>query len=788
MNSFLQELRVAARQLAGRKSFSLIVVATIALGIGATTTCFALLNGVAFSPIPFAEPDRLVGLRAVERGRGGTSQMSLAAFAALEATHGSFAGAVAYTTRDATIAAPGLAERVEVASVSGDVFSLLGVPLQRGRALTAADAGTRVAVIGHDLWTRDLASNPQIVGSTIALDGETYVVVGGGGPGFAFPGESRVWVPLGRTPLTRSADVVARLAPGVTPAQADATLAAVIGGARSAADPSIAAPVTTPLRQLMIGTKQRDMALILLCAAALVLVVACVNLAGLLAAQIAARRFEMAVRAAIGAHRGRLVRQLMTESAMLAAAGGLLGLLLAQWGIALLSATLGAPQGAEWIVLAIDGRVVMFAAVASLAAARVFGLAPAIAGTRADLRGVLQGAVHAPVAGRRRMRGFLVGAQLAVSVALVSGAASIVASSIRLDAVDPGFDRKGILSLSVAFAGPAYAQPEQRFAFIDAATGRLRSLSGTVSVTAASHLPLIDRNVPFAAFAPDGAASERTTFGSIRFVDAGYLAAMDIPIRRGRAFTAAEARATRDRTIVINDTMARRYWPDRDPIGTRVRLTAAPEIDGWYTVVGVAGDISQRQLPAAPENQMYLPLAPAREVSLVVRTASDPAAAAAQAREAVQGLDPAVAITTHTMQGAYAWYARDRRMQGLVVGGLGAVAMLLAGLGVYGVMSILVSARNREIAIRLALGSSAGRVLRLTLAQGMTIAAGGIVTGLVLAIAMTAFLASIFTGVRGFDATVLGGAVAALGAVALLASWWPARRAMRVDPMVTLKQ
>jgi predicted permease len=383
----------------------------------------------------------------------------------------------------------------------------------------------------------------------------------------------------------------------------------------------------------------------------------------------------------------------------------------------------------------------------------------------------------------------LVAVQLSLSLALVAGAASIVTSSMRFGDLDPGFDRTGILSVRVALAGPAYAQAEQRLAFIDAAANRLRSLSGVTSVAAASHLPLIDRDVPYTSFALDGAAStERLPFGSVRFVDAGYVAAMHIPVRRGRAFTPAEARGLQDRAIMINDRMARRYWPDRDPIGTRLHLTGSAESEGWYTVVGVIGEVSQRQLPASPENQMYLPLPPARDVSLMVRTASDTAAIAAQARDAVQRLDRSVAISTNTMSAAYEWYQADRRAQGLVIGTLGVIALLLAGLGVYGVMSIMVNARQREIAIRMALGSSAGDVCRLVLSRAMTLTTVGVAVGLLLACALTVFLSSIFLGVRAFDAPLLVAAVALLGAVALLSSWLPARRAMRVDPMVTLKR
>jgi putative ABC transport system permease protein len=469
----------------------------------------------------------------------------------------------------------------------------------------------------------------------------------------------------------------------------------------------------------------------------------------------------------------------------------MMGLLLAQWGVDLFAATLGKPDGADWIELAVDGRVVMFALAASVVTALLFGLAPAIRGARVDLRGVLQedSRTSGPGPRARRARGLLVAGQVALSIALVSGAAAIVMSSVRFNKIDVGFDRDGIVALRVALAGHAYEQPEQRFQFVDAAAARLRSLPGVSSVTTASHLPLIDRDVPYAAFVLDGSdATQRPPFGSIRFVDAGYMAAMGIPVRRGRAFTVAEARDLRPRTIVINDTMARRYWANRDPIGTRLRLTGNDDVDGWYTVVGVAGEVSQRQLPAEPENQMYLPLAPARELTLAARAGSQPALLAARARAAVEDVDSSLAITANSMDAAYAWYARDRRLQGVIIGILGFIAMLLAALGVYGVMSLMVNERSREIAIRIALGSSTGAVLRLVLGRGLSLAAGGVAVGIVLASALTAFLSSVFLGVRAFDGSVLAAAAALLSAVAALSSWWPARWAMRLDPMIVLKQ
>jgi putative ABC transport system permease protein len=791
MSTCLQDLRVAARQLAGHPSFTLIVVVTLALGIGAMTTCFSVLNAVAFRPLPFAEPDRLVAVDVVDRQGSGRSRLPLDAVAALQRTRGVFSGSVAYATRTVTVLGPVAAERIQAGEVSSDLFSLLGVPVQRGRPLSAADAGTRVVVIGDDLWARGFGSKADVIGRMLSVDGDNHVIVGVARRGFSFPEDSRLWMPLDTASRERRVGVVARLEPGVSAAQADAMLATTLAGMPAVAtDRTGHVLLTSSLRQSMIGTKQRDMALFVLTAAGLVLLIACANLAGLLAAHVGARKTEMALRAAIGAGRLRLVRQLMSESVILAVAGGIMGLLLAQWGVDVFAAALGKPRGADWIEFVIDARVVMFALAASAGTALLFGLAPAIGGTRVDLRSVLQDdRASGPGPRAHRRRGLLVAGQVAVSIALVCGATSIVLSSMRFNDIDVGFNRNGILAFRVAFTGRPYEQPEQRFAFVDAATDRLRTLPGVSAVTAGSQLPLIDRDVPHAGFVLDeGDPSARPSFGSLRFVDAGYIAAMGIPIRRGHAFTVMEARDPRGRAIVINDTMARRYWPDRDPTGARLRLVGNADVEGWYTVVGVVGEVSQRQLPAEPENQMYLPLAAAREMTLMVRAAAESAALSAGARDAIQSVDRSLAINTNSMNAAYGWYVRDRRLQGVIIGLLGIIAMLLAALGVYGAMSLMVNERRREIAIRMALGSSATAMLRLVLTRGVSLALAGVGAGVLLASALTAFLSSVFLGVRGFDGWVLTAAAALLATVAVLSSWWPARRAMRIDPMITLKQ
>jgi hypothetical protein len=312
-----------------------------------------------------------------------------------------------------------------------------------------------------------------------------------------------------------------------------------------------------------------------------------------------------------------------------------------------------------------------------------------------------------------------------------------------------------------------------------------------VAVTAVSHVPAGDRDVPFWRFAMAGAADGApgaAQLASVRFADTGYLETMGIPVRLGRGFTRAEARDVHAPVILINNGMAGRLWPGRNPIGSRLRLPGTDTPDAWYTIVGIVGDVAQRQLPGAPENQIYLPLAHARDITLVVRTVADPGSLAAAARDAIRGADSTVAVSTRTMADMYQWYTNDRRGQGLVLAALGVMALLIAALGVFGVMALMVTERRGEIAIRKALGGSDSAVRRLVLGRGLRLASFGIGAGLLLAALLSAFLSSIFYGVRPFDVQVLGGTAALLGVVATAASWWPASSAMRIDPMEVLKQ
>ena len=798
MQSALQDVRVAFRQIGRHRGFSTIVIITLALGIGATTTFFSLLNGFVFRPLPYRQPERLVAVHGVEQSANrGEFRLAYGTFGELTRTTAVLESPVAYDTRQYNAGVAANAERIDGAAISGDVFSALDVPLATGRPFSAAEhrAGAPVAIVSHALWTRHYASDPAILGQTLTLDGTSHVIVGVAARHFNFPGDTQVWVPLtgaADTLLVRRVSVAARLRDGVSIEQASAALesAAAHLGPEHRGSNSDWRPAIVSLREAVLTDKHRNAVGALLAAAALVLVVACANLAGLLVAHVAGRRHEMAIRSAVGARRSRIVRLLLTESLVLAAIGGALGLLVAQWGIDLFLGTLGKPKGLEWLDFPIDARVLVFAAIASIATAVMFGVAPALGATRVDLRGVLQEDVQGQATPRgRRLRVALVAAQIAVSLGLIAGASSIVASSLAADSIDPGFNRERLLWLRVTLAGPGYDSAGQRVAFVDVASERLRSLPGVSAVTAVSHLPLADRNLPHAMFMLEGwTLQAQMPYAPVRYAASSYLQVLGVKLRRGRFFVESETRDTSASVAVINETMANRYWPGGDAVGKRLRVVGAATGDVWHTVIGVVGDVAQRGVPSPPENQIYLPLPHTRDLTLAVRAAGNPAALVQPARRTLGSVDGSLPVAAGTMEQTYAWHTNDRLLQASVVGALGVLALGLAALGIYAVMALFVTQQQREIAVRMALGATRGAVLRLVLHRGARVAASGLGGGLLIAFCVTTGLSWIFYGVRPFDPAVIAATTLLLALVALFASWWPARRAMRVDPMAVLQR
>ena len=796
MHSILPDFRVAWRQIGRHRSFSAIVVVTLGLGIGATTTFFTLLNGFLFRPLPYGDPDRLVAIHGVElTANRGEFRLTYGTFTELTQAVDVLESAVAYDTR-AFNAGTAPAERVEGAAISGDLFSTLRVGMAIGRPFSATEhrnAGA-VAILSHAFWTRHYASDPAVLGQTLLLDGAAHVIVGVAPPDFQFPGATQVWVPLDGVPAAANArrlGVAARLRPAVSIEQASTALQGVAAhlGADHRTSQADWQPAVVSLREAVLTDKHRNAAGAMLAAAALVLVVACANLAGLLLAHLAGRRHEIAVRSAVGARRAHIVRLLLTESCVLAAAGGALGVLVAQWGVDLFVGTLGKPKGAEWLEFPIDANVLLFAVTASLLTAVLFGVAPAVGATRVDLRGVLQeDAQGQPPPRGRRLRVALVAAQFAVSLGLVAGAFSIVASSIAAASMHPGFNRERLLWLRVTLGGARYDNPGHRLAFADAATERLQSLPGVSAVTTVSHLPLADRNLPHAQFALEGWTPQgQLPYASLRCVSSSYLQVLGLPLRQGRFFADSEARDLNASVVVINETMANKYWPTANAIGKRLRLIG-PFGDAWVTIIGVVGDVTQRGPAAPPGDQVYLPLPHTRDLTLAVRAAGDPSALVEPARRAVAAIDPALPVSARTLEQTYAGYASDIRLQASVLGALGVVALALAALGIYAMMALFVAQQEREIAVRMALGSTKAAMLGLVLRRAAWIAALGLAAGVLFAISVTSGLSWVFYGLRAFDPRVMAATALSLAAVALFASLWPARRAMQIDPMSVLRR
>ena len=744
-----------------------------------------------------SDPDRLVAVRGL--AATGTVAPSYESVTQLPRQANPFGAVVAYMSRDINATAPGGAERVLSTHVSGDLFNLLGVSFTVGRPFLPTDdsTATPTAVISYSFWTRHYAADAAVIGRTIALDSVAHEIVGVAADGFGFPGDTDIWVPLtselGRRPA--SVDVIARLADGVSVAQAGSMLAGLSTGVDTVGRSSGGrrGPDVIRLRDSMVSSKHRAMLTAMLTATIFVLLIACANLAGLMAAHLDSRRHEIAVRVALGARKTRIVRLLLIESVVLATAGGAFGTLIAQWGIDLFAATLGKPEGAGWLNYGIDSRVLLFAFGVSLLTALLFGLGPAMGATGIDLRGVLQEdgrAVGISTRGRR-IRTALVATQIAVSLGLIAAAWSIIHSAIALNAVSPGFDRDRLVVLRLNLGGNPYDTPASRMAFVDRALEHIAAIPGVSGVSATTALPLADRYVPYDRIIFEGAESDATrASASLRYVTGSYLRVAGIPIRVGRSFSDSESADPRTALVLVNDALARRYWPGLNPVGRRLRLPDSPTPNVWLTVAGVVGDVSQRNPGDGADNQIYLPLAGEhdRDISFVVRAVGDERAIVAPARQAISSLDRNLPVTARTMRDVDAFFEHDREGQGLVLGALGTVALLLAALGVYAVMSLLVSQQRQEFAIRLALGCSREAVHRLVLARGLRVASTGVVAGLILGGLLTMLLSRIFFGVRAFDlATVLGGAVL-LTATALVASWWPARRAMSVDPMAILRR
>ena len=799
MESLCQDLRYGLRGLAKNPGFTLVAVLTLALGIGANSAIFSVVNAVLLRPLPYREPERIVTAL-----RGGWFPIAPANFLDWRAQQSAFEQIGAAQAWGPTLTGRERPEQVGALQVTSDLFSVLGVSPALGRTFLPGEdqpGAGKVVVLSHHLWQRRFGGDPALVGQTITLNGDGYTVVGVMPAGFQFAPfwvtNAELFAPLNLGPRAgdragQSLRVFARLKEGVTREQAQAEMNAISRRLEQQY------PETNknsdiridPLHEKVAG-KVRPALLVLLGAVSFVLLIACANVANLLLARSAARRKEIAVRAALGAGRVRLIRQLLTESMLLGLAGGGLGLLLAGWGINLLVAL--SPANLPRVeTISLDLRVAGFTLAVALATGLIFGLAPALQASKLDLNEALKEGGRGSTEGlrRNRVRGALVVAEVALALVLLIGAGLMIRSFRRLQAVDAGFDPRRVLTLTVQTSGPKYATGAQRAAFFDQLLPRLAALPGVASASAINHLPLAGDTWTL-GFAVEGrpapAPGERQ--GAVyRIVRPGYFRTMGMTVLNGRDFTDQD-RAGAPGVAMINETFARSVWPNEDPIGKRIRVN--DDGPNPREVIGVVKDAKQSEWTADARREVYLShlqTPTPSYLTLVLRAAGEPLGLAAAVQREVWSIDQDLPVAkVASLEQVVADAVGQPRFNLLLLNLFAAVALALAAVGIYGVMAYSVAQRTHEIGIRLALGARAGDVLKLVVGQGLILTLIGLAIGLGAAFGLTRLMESLLYGVSATDPATFIAIPLLLAGVALFASYLPARRAMKVDPMTALR-
>lgn len=797
-----QDLRFGARMLLKRPGFTLIAVITLALSIGANTVVFSGVYVMLFQPLPYLNSGRLAVVSQVGRQESefGVSYPDFTAWkgrsAAFERMAASRGINVNLTSRDEV-------ERVAGSRVSEEFFPLLGGRAQLGRVFLAQEfrpGADKVVILSNKLWQERFGGEAGVIGRTLKLDDRSYTVVGVMPPSFLYPFRSVLWTPLeadekAETLQDAAANhyqITGALRPGVSLDAAEreiATLARAASPEKSAGRPELTVKVAS-LRDTVPGlTKYRTPIYALQFGVLFVLLIASVNLANLLLTRNATRRQEFAVRLALGAGRRRIARQLLVESLMLGMLGSLLGLLLAAWGMNALRAVgdFRLPGASE---IEINSTVLLITLLVSLLTSLAFGLGPALMAARQDLNECLKTGAASADPRRRRLSGILVAAEVALAVALLTGSGLMIRTVLNLTKEDPGFNpkRAGAVSLSLPSTNKdgedGRSDDEILASYFDEAIRRIRALPGVESVGGVTYPPLVGYN-PGVDFSIGGRAADTGLRAHIQPITPDYFKAIGIPLLRGRQFTEAEMRPQPEAAI-INNAFARKFWPDEDPLGKSILLQGDDFPRGPLVVVGVVGDVKQFGLHSEPRPEIYMPTR-RHSMTLIVRTGGDPAQWAAAVRETVRSLDGRAAIGMRTLDQMVYRSTFSRRNLALLMGVLGAVALLLAAMGIYGVISYLVAQRAHEMGIRLALGAQRRDILKLVLGQGLTLTMIGVAAGLALALALTRFLSSMLFGVGAADPVTFASITLLFAGVALTASYLPARRAMKVDPITALR-
>jgi putative ABC transport system permease protein len=803
MDYLKQDLQYAVRRLLKAPGFTAVAVLTLALGIGANSAIFSVVNGVLLKPLPFPESGRLV--RVYHTSDGSRSSMSGPNFTDIARMATTLEGMAAISTAGMILTGVGEPTRLRVAEVSAALFNVLRVRPALGRVFNADEntpGRTNIVILSHALWEQRFGGDRGVIGKRIALDGVPREVVGVMPRGFGYPSDRQAWLPIAydaafvRSQRANwSLDVVARLKPGVTPEQSAAEVE-TLGRNLEKQYPTANAGVgmtTFPMLEAMVGDIRRSV-MILLGAVGFVLLIACTNVANLLLARAAARGSEMAVRTALGAGRGRLVRQLLTESVVLSVLGAALGLLLAVWGVELLTKL--KPEGIPRLDnVRVDAAVILFTVAIAMLTGVLFGLVPAFAATR-GLSASLKEAGRGAVTGRggARLRGGLVIAELALAVMLLAGAGLLMRSFMKLQAVDPGFSPEQALTFELSLPGERYLQDAQRVAFYDDLLPRLRALPGVRGTSAVMGLPLtgVDFVISFDVAGRPPVAPEDRPAMQVRVAMSDYFASVGIPLKRGRVFTDDDKVGTTP-VVLITESAARQYFPGEDPIGKTIKLgwrrgAGKPQAGG--EVVGIVGDVKDAGLNEANPPQIFLPFRqwPVSFMSLVMKTSVPPLSLSDAARAQVAAVDPNLPVSNiSTLDAVVAKSISQQRFYMLLLAIFAAVALVLAAIGIFGVLSYAVSQRTREIGIRMALGAREGSVIRLIVVHAMILVVCGVAAGTIAALFVTQTMTKMLFSVTPTDPATFLTVAGLLSAVALLASYLPARRATHVDPVIALR-
>jgi putative ABC transport system permease protein len=825
MDTFVQDLRLAVRNLLRTPGFTLVAALTLAIGIGANTAVFSIVDAILLRPLAFRDAQQLVRLYETE-SQPGKYPFAVPDFLDWKAQNTTFQDMTLYGWgNNFNLSAKGSPEHITGVPTAANFFSVLGVAPKIGRTWVPGEdrpGKDQVAILSYALWLSHFAGNPHVLGQTIELNSKKYTIVGVMSAGFRFPSQAQIWIPLDTTADGLSqrgshwANAIGRLKPGVSPKAALADLSTIAGRLEQQFPDSNhkTGAVVVPLHEDLIG-KSRDSLLLILGAVALVLLIACANVANLLLSRAVARQKEMAVRSALGAGRVRLLRQLLTESLTLSLSGGALGLLLGWGAIAWVSSAKGLALP-RFSVIHLDLKVLAFTCGVSVLTGILFGAVPALQTARPDLFEELKGGAGSAISHGRRRRftsNALVVAEFALSMLLLASAGLLLKDFARLRGTDIGVRTQGVWTAAIDLPNTAYPDDRKRFAFTEALLERARHIPGADVAAISNRLPLEGGSNYYVNLRGKKFEPMTGPLVESHAVSIDYFRLMGIQLRQGRLYTSADLQETLARNerlrplyeifrsgrrpapeetnaivapVVINQAMARALWPNEDPLGKM--YSQGSENGPWNQVVGVVSDVRQWGLTQKPQPEAYNLFDGDSSFFLVLHTPRDPAGLTADARRALAQVDPGLPLfAVRTMDDVIADNAQWQRFLSALIGAFAALAALLAAIGIYGVLSYLVTQRTREIGIRMALGASRGRVLGAILAEGGRLALIGFAAGLAGSLAAGRILASVLNDVRPRDPVVLALTAGLLAVVALAACYLPARRAAKLDPMRALR-